>query len=57
MLTQKGRAEKHLFLWLKKGKRQKPREKAPRIKEKELLTLDSGCRSRREGEVDDGDDE
>jgi hypothetical protein len=41
MLTQKGRAEKQLFACLKKSKRQPTREKAPRIKKKELLTLDS----------------
>jgi hypothetical protein len=42
MFSQKRRAEKQLFAWLKKGKRQPARGKAPWIQKKELLTLTPG---------------
>jgi hypothetical protein len=40
-----------------KGKRQPAREKAPRIKKKELLTLTSVDNADGKNEVDDDDDE
>jgi hypothetical protein len=55
MFTQKRRAEKQLFAWLQKGKRQPAREKAPQIKNKELLTLTLGDDA--EGRIEVGDDD
>jgi hypothetical protein len=52
-VTQKRKAEKHLFAWLKKGKRPPAREKAPRIKKKELLTLTPGDDAEGRSEGDD----
>ncbi len=55
MFTQKMKAEKQLFAWLQKGKRQPAREKAPRIKKKELLTLTLGDDA--EGRIEVGNDD
>jgi hypothetical protein len=49
MFTQKGE--------LKKGKRQPTREKAPRIKKKELLTLTQGDDAEGRNEVGDNNDD
>jgi hypothetical protein len=56
MFTQKKGAEKQLFAWLKKGKRQPAREKALRIKRKKLLTLTPGDDAEGRNEGDDDDD-
>ncbi len=57
MFTQKRRAEKQIFAWLKKVKRQPAKEKAPRIKKKELLTLTPGDDAEGRNEVGDYDDD
>jgi hypothetical protein len=51
----KKRAEKQLFAWLEKCKRQPAREKAPQIKMKELRTLtpDDDAEGNNEGDDDD----
>ncbi len=41
------------MVWLKKDKRQPARDKAPRIKKKELLTLTPGSDGRNEDDDDD----
>ncbi len=58
MFAQKRRAEKQLFAWHKKGKRQPAQRKAPRIK-KRIAYSDSGWRCRREkwSTVCDDDDD
>ncbi len=54
-LLKKGRAEKQLFAWQKKGKRQPAREKAPRINKKDRLLHTPGVEA--EGRDDDNDGE
>ncbi len=56
MYTQKRRAEKQLFAWLNTGKKQPAREKASRIKKKELLTLTPGDSAEGRNEGDDDND-